>query len=129
MERKELKASYELAKTYEGLRREKLADMYKRQKGSVKVRRFTHTADELLNEYDRQYLLLALFVFDPQAAEEADCPTENENSRDWWKLGYKRALVDMFSIFVYDEGNIVDRYNALAAEFEKEINNEKAQED
>lgn len=117
-------------KTTEVLRREVLKDMYRRQNGSVKMRRFIYTADELLNKYDRQYLLVALFAFDPQAAEEADCSyIGDEKHRDWWKLGYKRALVDMFSIFASDEGTIADRYNALIAEFEKENENQIPEED
>ncbi len=107
-------------KTKEALRRKELALDYKIYSVKTGSRRVNHPADEILDLYDKQYLTLALFAFDPQTEETIGCEIGNENSRDWFRIGYGRALMDALSIFSCNA--IADRYAALIAEFEKENN-------
>ena len=114
----------------EALRREKLSSDYKIQKWVVRSRRAVFTADKLLDEYEKKYLLISLMVGDPLAAEFADfTPISGEDARSWCKLGYNRALADIFSIFAYERGGlhgeIADRYASLIDEFENNIPEEE----
>lgn len=112
----------ETKKTTEALRREGMESSYKIYRVATECRRVNHPAEELLDTYDKQYILLALFALDPQTAEEVGCSIENENSRDWFRIGYKRALIDALSIFGNNGNAVTDRHAALIAEFEKENN-------
>lgn len=96
MERKELKASYELAKTYEGLRH----DLFTAEKRAARLEK----------------LEVALYMW-AYNTDEAKGSTE-----------YARAQQDVLLILGESSGGLMPKYTALAAEFEKEINNEKAQE-
>ena len=114
-------------KTKEALRREELALDYKIYTLKTWSRRVTNPAEELLDMYDNQYLTLALFALDPQTEKTVGCEIDNENSRDWFRIGYGRALLDALSIF---SGNaIADRYAALIAELEKGNENNIPEED
>lgn len=104
--------------------REFAAKMYETQEWIVKTRRSICPSKELLDAYDEVYLLMYLMKSDPMVTEMVDLTNiSNEDARDWWKLGYKRALVDMFALFFYkkDEigGEFVDRYTKMIAEFKK----------
>ena len=117
----------ETKKTTEALRREELALDYKIYSVKTWSRRVNHPAEEILDMYDKQYLTLALFALDPQTEKTIGCEIDNENSRDWFRIGYGRALLDALSIF---SGNaIADRYAALIAEFENENKNNIPEED
>lgn len=119
----------ETKKTTEALRREKLALDYSIYSTMLNFRRKNYTVEQLLDKYDEQFLNLVLLVFDPQAPELSGCVIENENSRDWFRLGYQHALIAALSVFSKDDHSIADRYAALIAEFENENKNNIPEED
>ena len=113
--------------TTDAQKHEFMADMYETQEWLVKTRRSICQSEELLDAYDKAYLLMYLMKSDPMVTEMVDLTSiSNEDARDWWKLGYKRALADMFELFLYKEGEpgaeFVDHYSAMIAEFKKGIN-------
>lgn len=119
----------ETKKTTEALRQEKLALDYSIYRTMLEFRRKNYTVEELLDKYDEQYLNLVLLAFDPQAPELSGCVIENENSRDWFRLGYEHALIAALSVFSKDDSTIADRYAAMIAEFEKENENNIPEEE
>ena len=119
----------ETKKTTEALRREKLALDYSIYRTMLEFRRKNYTVEQLLDKYDEQFLNLVLLVFDPQAPELSGCVIENENSRDWFRLGYQHALIAALSVFSNDDRSIADRYAALIADFENENKNNIPEED
>ncbi len=96
MERKELKASYELAKTYEGLRKSLL------------------TAERRAARLEKLEVVLRMWAAN---TDERNGSTE-----------YARAQEDVLGILGEASYGLMPKYNELIAEFEKEIENEKAQE-
>lgn len=88
MERKELKASYELAKTYEGLRR----DLF--------------TAEKRAARLEKLEVVLRMWANNIGEAKVS--------------AGYARAQQDVLSILGESSHGLMPKYNALAAEFEKE---------
>ena len=112
----------ETKKTTEALRREKLALDYSIYRTMLEFRRKNYTVEELLDKYDEQYLNLVLLAFDTQAPELSGCVIENENSRDWFCIGYRHALIAALSLFAKGDNTIAERYASLIDEFEKENN-------
>jgi len=119
----------ETKKTTEALRREKLALDYSIYRMLTECRRKNHPTEELLDKYEKQYLLLVLLAYDPQAAELSGCTIDNERSRDWFRIGYEFAQNAALSVLANNDNTIADRYAALIAEFEKENENNIPEED
>lgn len=107
----------------DALRREKLELNYAIYRRAIDCRRANHPAEELLDEYEKKFMLLVLLAFDTQVTEPefSGCTISDKKSRDWFSIGYAHAQVAALSI-LSDKNAIADRYASFIDEFEKEKN-------